>query len=69
MLGGDDVLIVCRAALALPLVVELCRSLDQIQKTAKGADKDAAKQGVLTLGDRGGARQAVDPVSSAPQRG
>lgn len=32
MLGGDDLLLVCRARGALPLVVKLCETLDAIQK-------------------------------------
>jgi len=31
MLGGDDLLLVCRAEIALPFVVTLCKELDQIQ--------------------------------------
>jgi hypothetical protein len=31
MLGGDDVLVVCRAASALPFVVDLCRELERLQ--------------------------------------
>jgi hypothetical protein len=31
MLGGDDLLLVCRAASALPFVVNLCRELDSLQ--------------------------------------
>ncbi len=43
MLGGDDLLLVCRAAVALPFVVALCRALAQIQDTE---DRDFK----LTLG-------------------
>lgn len=32
MLGGDDVLVVCRASLALRFVVDLCQELKEIQK-------------------------------------
>lgn len=32
MLGGDDLLLVCRARVALPFVVKLCETLDAIQK-------------------------------------
>ena len=32
MLGGDDLLLVCRARVALPFVVKLCEKLDAIQK-------------------------------------
>ena len=31
MLGGDDVLVVCRASLALPFVRDLCKKLEEIQ--------------------------------------
>jgi len=31
MLGGDDLLLVCRAEIALPFVVTLCRELDALQ--------------------------------------
>jgi len=31
MLGGDDLLLVCRAEIALPFVVTLCKELDRIQ--------------------------------------
>jgi len=31
MLGGDDLLLVCRAEIALPFVVKLCEELEQIQ--------------------------------------
>lgn len=36
MLGGDDVLIVCRAAIALPFVVSLCKALAQLQEDRSG---------------------------------
>lgn len=36
MLGGDDLLLVCRARIALPFVVKLCESLDAIQKDCNG---------------------------------
>jgi hypothetical protein len=42
MLGGDDLLLVCRAETALPFVVTLCEALDQLQ-----SDSDGFK---LTLG-------------------
>jgi hypothetical protein len=42
MLGGDDLLLVCRARVALPLIVKLCAVLDAIQR-----DKTDFK---LTLG-------------------
>lgn len=32
MLGGDDLLLVCRARVALPFVVKLCETLDAIQQ-------------------------------------
>jgi hypothetical protein len=32
MLGGDDLLLVCRAASALPFVVTLCKALDELQQ-------------------------------------
>lgn len=43
MLGGDDLLLVCRARIALPFVVRLCEELDDIQRD----NKDGFK---LTLG-------------------
>ncbi len=43
MLGGDDLLLVCRAAVALPFVIALCRALAQTQDTG---DRDFK----LTLG-------------------
>jgi len=36
MLGGDDLLLVCRARVALPFVVKLCEKLDAIQKGNAG---------------------------------
>ena len=36
MLGGDDLLIVCRARVALPFVLKLCESLDAIQIDGNG---------------------------------
>lgn len=42
MLGGDDLLLVCRAEIALPFVVTLCKALDELQ-----CDNDGFK---LTLG-------------------
>jgi len=36
MLGGDDLLLVCRARVALPFVVKLCEKLDAIQKDSTG---------------------------------
>lgn len=36
MLGGDDLLIVCRAAIALPFVASLCEELDALQADEKG---------------------------------
>jgi len=42
MLGGDDLLLVCRAEIALPFVVTLCQGLDKLQR-----DNDGFK---LTLG-------------------
>jgi hypothetical protein len=36
MLGGDDLLLVCRAEIALPFVVSLCRELDAIQQDSSG---------------------------------
>ena len=36
MLGGDDLLLVCRAEIALPLVVTLCKELDTLQAASKG---------------------------------
>ena len=44
MLGGDDVLVVCRASLALSFVVDLCQELEKIQADVP---KDAFR---LTLG-------------------
>ncbi len=32
MLGGDDLLLLCRAEIALPFVVTLCQELDELQK-------------------------------------
>jgi hypothetical protein len=32
MLGGDDLLIVCRAGIALPFVAKLCKTLEEIQQ-------------------------------------
>lgn len=43
MLGGDDLLLVCRARVALPFVVSLCRTLDALQR-------DDANDFELTLG-------------------
>jgi hypothetical protein len=43
MLGGDDLLVVCRAELALPFVVDLCERLAELQR-GDGNDFD------LTLG-------------------
>ncbi len=37
MLGGDDLLLVCRARIALPFVVKLCEKLDAIQKDRTGS--------------------------------
>ncbi|HXH13719.1 MAG TPA: hypothetical protein VNP04_28605 [Alphaproteobacteria bacterium] len=31
MLGGDDILVVCRAEIVLPFVVTLCKALDELQ--------------------------------------
>jgi hypothetical protein len=42
MLGGDDLLLACRAEIALPFVVTLCEALDELQ-----CDNDGFK---LTLG-------------------
>lgn len=36
MLGGDDLLLVSRAEIALPFVVTLCEELDRLQKNANG---------------------------------
>lgn len=36
MLGGDDLLLVCRAEIALPFVVTLCKELDTIQANSNG---------------------------------
>lgn len=36
MLGGDDLLLVTRAEIALPFVVTLCEELDALQKDSKG---------------------------------
>jgi hypothetical protein len=36
MLGGDDLLIVCRARVALPFVVKLCEELDALQTDING---------------------------------
>lgn len=36
MLGGDDLLLVARAAIALPFVVTLCEALDALQKDTDG---------------------------------
>lgn len=38
MLGGDDLLLVCRAAMALPLVVRLCETLHAIQEQESEGD-------------------------------
>ncbi|MCZ7664457.1 MAG: hypothetical protein M5U22_16685 [Thermoleophilia bacterium] len=35
MLGGDDLLVVCRGATALPFVVTLCQTLADLQRDAK----------------------------------
>ncbi len=43
MLGGDDLLLVCRAEIALPFIVTLCKELDKFQRD----DGDGFK---LTLG-------------------
>jgi len=37
MLGGDDLLLVCRARISLPFVVKLCEKLDAIQKDRTGS--------------------------------
>jgi hypothetical protein len=42
MLGGDDLLLVARAEIALPFVVTLCTELDELQKDSSGF--------ILTLG-------------------
>jgi len=36
MLGGDDLLLLCRARVALPFVVKLCEKLDAFQKDSTG---------------------------------
>ena len=36
MLGGDDLLLVCRAEIALPFVVTLCEELEALQKDSTG---------------------------------
>jgi len=36
MLGGDDLLVLCRAAIALPFVVTLCKELDELQRDDNG---------------------------------
>ena len=36
MLGGDDLLLVSRAAIALPFIVTLCEELDSLQKNSTG---------------------------------
>lgn len=36
MLGGDDLLLVCRAEIALPFVVTLCAELEALQKDSNG---------------------------------
>ena len=36
MLGGDDLLLVCRAEIALPFVVTLCAELDELQTNTDG---------------------------------
>ena len=36
MLGGDDLLLVCRARVALPFVVKLCEELDALQTKTSG---------------------------------
>jgi hypothetical protein len=36
MLGGDDLLLVCRARVALPFVVKLCEALNAFQKDSTG---------------------------------
>jgi hypothetical protein len=36
MLGGDDLLLVCRARVALSFVVKLCETLDSLQKNSTG---------------------------------
>jgi len=36
MLGGDDLLLVCRARVALPFVLKLCETLDSLQKNRTG---------------------------------
>jgi len=36
MLGGDDLLLVCRAEIALPFVATLCRTLDELQRHDNG---------------------------------
>ncbi len=36
MLGGDDLLLVCRAEIALPFIVTLCQALDELQRDSDG---------------------------------
>lgn len=36
MLGGDDLLLVCRAEIALPFMVALCKELDTLQANSNG---------------------------------
>jgi hypothetical protein len=51
MLGGDDLLIACRADSALPLVVNLCESLAKIQKESGESEAEKAADAFeLTLG-------------------
>lgn len=47
MLGGDDLLIVCRATVALQFVVDLCEKLADLQRVEKRSDKRDFR---LTLG-------------------
>jgi hypothetical protein len=47
MLGGDDLLLVCRANVALPFVAKLCRKLDEAQNNEAQNNVDVFK---LTLG-------------------
>jgi hypothetical protein len=36
MLGGDDLLVACRASLALPFIVDVCKALERLQGTVGG---------------------------------
>jgi len=48
MLGGDDLLLVCRAEIALPFVVTLCKELAELQREDAGGFKLTLGVGVVS---------------------